>query len=396
LEITAEQIYWALGGAVVGYLLSLQIEQLRARHYAKLRAREREEGEKALLASKRELLEANHKLHEQSEVFLKLPEIIDEMFRVSSRRAVSPPLLKLVEALFHPEQVAIFVARPAQRKLALIEGVGLPASLSTGSEVEYGQGRVGVVAEHRAAMDETDFKGKRPAGDPPGLRADAVAAVATGEVVYGVITMGGVRMRRGMEKKLLAMAAGLASVAGTHAELKAETGGSTTRDGMTGLLNRRALEEKLDAEVARAEKEKGRLSVLMLDVDDFRHYNQTNGHQQGDDVLRRLAALLKSSVRADDIVARFGGEEMVVVFPGADKETALRLSDQLRVAVEEFPFAFRGLQPHGKVSVSGGVASYPDDAKGGRELVRAADQAMLEAKRAGRNRVLPAEPSYLS
>jgi diguanylate cyclase (GGDEF)-like protein len=396
LEIGREQIMWALGGSAVGYLLSLQIEQMRARMLKKQRDREREESDKALSAARREVLDGNHKLQEQSEAFSKLPEIIDEMFRVASRRAVSPALLKLVEALFRPEQIAIFVARPAQRKLVLVDGSGLPASLTPGTEVEYGHGRVGIVAEHRATMDETDFKGKRPAGDPPGLRADALAAIASGELVYGIVSVGGIRMRRGMEKKLLSMAASLANVAGAHAEMRAESESASSRDGMTTLLNRRALEEKLEAEVARAEKEKGRLSVLLVDVDDFRHYNQTNGHQQGDDLLRRLAALLKSSVRSDDVVARFGGEEMVVVFPGADKETAVRLSEQLRAAVEEFPFAFRGLQPQGKVTISGGVASYPDDARGARELVRCADQAMLEAKQGGRNRVLPAQPTYLS
>jgi diguanylate cyclase (GGDEF)-like protein len=396
LDIGREQILWALGGSVVGYLLSLQIEQVRARMLARLRDREREEADKALNAARREVLDGNHKLQEHSEVFQKLPEIIDEMFRVASRRAVGPALLKLVDALFRPEQIAIFVARPAQRRLVLVDGNGLPASLAPGTEVEYGHGRVGIVAEHRAAMDESDFKGKRPAGDPPGLRADALAAIASGELVYGIVTVGGVRMRRGLEKKLLSMAAGLANVAGAHAEMRAESESASSRDGMTGLLNRRALEDRLDAEVAKVEKQKGRLSVLMLDVDDFRHYNQTNGHQQGDDLLRRLAALLKSSVRSDDVVARFGGEEMVVVFPGADKDTAVRLSEQLRAAVEEFPFAFRGLQPQGKVTISGGVASYPDDARGGRELVRCADQAMVEAKQGGRNRVLPAQPTYLA
>jgi PleD family two-component response regulator len=150
------------------------------------------------------------------------------------------------------------------------------------------------------------------------------------------------------------MASGLAAAAVQHADRRTAADEATSVDGMTGLLNRRALEQRLDGELLRAERDGEKVSVLMVDLDDFRHYNQTNGHQQGDELLRRLSGVLKTAVRADDLVARFGGEEFVVVFPGAE------------------------------------------DSRSGRDLLRGADQAMLEAKREGRNRVLPAEPNYLT
>ena len=123
---------------------------------------------------------------------------------------------------------------------------------------------------------------------------------------------------------------------------------------------------------------------MILDIDHFKHYNDTNGHLEGDDVLKRIGAILKSAVRDDtDVVVRYGGEEFVILFPGATKAVASRQAETIRRAVETHPFKHAARQPLGAVTISGGVASFPEDARNSVALLRAADQALYEAKAAG-------------
>jgi diguanylate cyclase (GGDEF)-like protein len=227
------------------------------------------------------------------------------------------------------------------------------------------------------------------------VRVDAAAPILDGRELLGVLSVGGVRARKGHEKKLLALVAELATVAFTHSTRLRAAEAAESLDGLTGVHNKRHLQEQLQRELDACARDSRELSVLFLDVDHFEHYNRTNGHLAGDDVLRRLAQILKGSVRDTDLVARVGGEEFVIVYVGAGKDVALRLAESVRQSVQAFPFAERGHQPLGAVTISGGVATFPADSKKGETLLRCADHALYEAKAAGRNRVLPAEPNFL-
>lgn len=158
-------------------------------------------------------------------------------------------------------------------------------------------------------------------------------------------------------------------------------------DGLTGLFNRRRFEEVLDLEVRRAQRMGTSLSLLMMDVDHFKIYNDTHGHPAGDEVLRTLARLVRERVRATDIACRYGGEEFVVILPGTSRTDALILANDLRLIVEAHPFEHEEAQPEGRLTISIGVATYPADATDEVALVRAADQALYRAKQNGRNRV---------
>ena len=162
------------------------------------------------------------------------------------------------------------------------------------------------------------------------------------------------------------------------------------KDGLTDVYNKRYLKQWLGDEILRAGQDGSPLSLLILDIDHFKHYNDRNGHLEGDEVLKQVGQLLKRSIREDDVAARYGGEEFVVVYPGAPKAVALRLAEDLRKAVEEYPFAHAAGQPLGRVSISGGVASFPEDSRDSIDLIRSADQALYEAKAAGRNCVVMA------
>ncbi len=163
----------------------------------------------------------------------------------------------------------------------------------------------------------------------------------------------------------------------------------TTLDGLTGVANRRRFEEILDVEWRRALRADQPLALVMIDIDHFKRYNDTQGHQRGDDCLKRVAAALAASLhRAGDLVARYGGEEFVVVLPGADEERAAAHAEVLRLGIEELAIPHPWSSAHGVVTVSLGVAATRPAAGGAAAaLLEAADRALYAAKAGGRNRV---------
>jgi diguanylate cyclase (GGDEF)-like protein len=161
-------------------------------------------------------------------------------------------------------------------------------------------------------------------------------------------------------------------------------------DPLTGLYNRRYLESVLDRECRRAVRGRRPLSLLMLDVDNFKRFNDTWGHDGGDVVLRQLSALLRSHFRGDDIACRYGGEEFLVVLPDAAAEHALARAEELRLGMHQLVAEHRR-QRLGAITVSIGLASLPDHGVTPEELVSAADRALYQAKRAGRDRTVTAQ-----
>lgn len=159
-------------------------------------------------------------------------------------------------------------------------------------------------------------------------------------------------------------------------------------DGLTGLLNHRRSHEILRQEIKRAKRYQRPLSILMLDVDSFKSFNDTFGHPQGDVLLCSIAKILKSSVRNVDFVGRYGGEEFVVILPETIRSDAFILAERIREAIASEPFSAGGQVIYKTVSI--GVASFPDDAVEPTELVQMADEALYRAKRAGKNCVLVA------
>lgn len=158
-------------------------------------------------------------------------------------------------------------------------------------------------------------------------------------------------------------------------------------DELTGLFNRRKFDEALNIEVERAIRYKRHLSLLMLDIDHFKNYNDRNGHLKGDKLLKEIAYLIMIQLRSSDYGFRYGGEEFAILLPETGKEGGLEVAERIRKSVEESGFERSEDQPLGKVSVSIGVAGCPEDAINSRALINMADMALYEAKNSGRNRI---------
>src|SRR5689334_16313186 len=157
-------------------------------------------------------------------------------------------------------------------------------------------------------------------------------------------------------------------------------------DGLTGLHNRRYLEESLGREESRARRSGRSLGVMMIDIDDFKRFNDTLGHSAGDAVLRAIGEYLMMAARGEDIVCRYGGEEFVVVMSQAPHGTVLHRAEKLRQGVQELGIEYEG-RLVGPITISVGVGIFPDHANSVEAVLRVADAAMYKAKQAGRNRV---------
>lgn len=157
-------------------------------------------------------------------------------------------------------------------------------------------------------------------------------------------------------------------------------------DSLTGLYNRKHLMETLENEVARSKRHKHDFSVLVIDIDHFKEYNDTYGHLAGDEVLSRLATVFKESVRSCDYVARYGGEEFILVLPEIGPEDGVKAAERIRKKVAKESFAGDGETI--QVTVSVGVASYPKDGDDSQSIIRHADTALYKSKESGRNRVV--------
>jgi diguanylate cyclase (GGDEF)-like protein len=177
----------------------------------------------------------------------------------------------------------------------------------------------------------------------------------------------------------------------TNIELREKLENMALRDGLTGLYNRRFLDEVLEHSLAKLKRESKHAGLLLLDVDHFKRFNDTHGHQAGDEALRRVGATLTGSVRASDVVCRYGGEEFLVFLPECEHAEAMAKAEAIRVAIAQTALSV-GNQPIPPVTASIGLAMFPEAGTTRGQLIQMADRALYRAKGAGRNRVMVAEP----
>lgn len=170
-------------------------------------------------------------------------------------------------------------------------------------------------------------------------------------------------------------------------ELLKKTRDLSIRDGLTGLYNQTHFFQMLEDHINKAKRYNEVFSVLLFDIDNFKNYNDNNGHINGSGVIKRIGSIVSDTFRTFDISARFGGDEYVVFLPNTDKIGSFLAGDRLRERIEKSKFPGMEKQPKGKVTVSMGIASFPEDAQTREEVLDKADKALYYSKEHGRNKV---------
>jgi len=169
--------------------------------------------------------------------------------------------------------------------------------------------------------------------------------------------------------------------------LQVELSEQAIRDPLTGLFNRRYLKDTLEREIARAKRENLPIGIMIMDIDEFKNVNDLYGHNAGDKMLQEMGELLKTNIRTEDIVCRYGGEEFVIVMPGASLGVAYERAELIRQKFEQMWVPYEGELLHATISL--GVAAFPIHGTDGEDALIRADRALYQAKQAGRNRVIP-------
>jgi diguanylate cyclase (GGDEF)-like protein len=348
--------------------------------------------------------------------FLKdYPRLARDLYAGLSERQIPAVLLGIVQRSLDPQQAAVLVLRSDAktekgRPPRFVVAATYPetSAVKHNAEAAVDAGEIGFAAETQRVLNRQDLEADTATGlikPGPALagmpQPDLIAPLVFDQNTLGVILVQ--KPRKAGDPK-----AALGLVAQTGAQVL-HTAAQVTRmkttaelDGLTRVFNKKHMDQQLNDLVYRAacaaydQRTAGQpspaqaLSVFLFDIDNFKNYNDTNGHLAGDRLLAELAALVLESVRKDDVFGRFGGEEFLLVMPHTSALQALAAAEKVRrlLAGHAFPFADR--QPLGCLSVSGGVASYPTHGLDAAALLSAADAALYEAKRQGRNRVLPA------
>ena len=313
-------------------------------------------------------------------------------------------MFDLAESLFEPQQMLLFLVRApgdekaAEHELYLGDQRGLADVPPAATRIRIGDGKIGWVAENKVEMAGEDWlnlsrtDGRNLADNHPAFRLSLLGPLvhrgSSQDYLIGVLAIGEPAIRPKDEKLVLQMITNLGAIAYRNVRNVRALKEQANHDGLTGLLNRRHFMVEIGKLMFAAGRRAQSLAVFMFDIDHFKRYNDSNGHQAGDEILRGVGEVLQANLRPQDLACRYGGEEFIVAMPLTDAEQAGQAAERIREAIASFPFANRETQPGGVLSISGGVAVFPVDGQNSTDLIRNADQALYKAKSAGRNRVL--------
>lgn len=276
----------------------------------------------------------------------------------------------------------------AEDRLVAVETAGTDAALHRGTQTAFSDGVVGYAASKQRSVLVADLH--KDAREPEQRRSPAARSCMVVPIVSDGQTVGCVQLVAAVtnyysaeQLGLMARLMSLAAVGVRNAILHSRTLAMADIDAPTGLLTARAYHERLESEFRKAQAARRSLSLLIVDVDNFKRINDTYGHPAGDELLRRVGAMIRHHARRNDVCCRYGGDEFVVVMPETIKSDAAVVAGRICSAIERETFVFDGHDMQTTVSI--GAASYPQDVTTKQSLIKAADTALYKAKHDGRN-----------
>ncbi|MBI5559999.1 MAG: diguanylate cyclase [Deltaproteobacteria bacterium] len=333
---------------------------------------------------------------EGSRVFDTMERIFNSILTVSGEEEFYDKVLSESTALVGAEQGSIMVLDKASASLVVKAAKGAKKKVIENIRVKVGQGIAGSIAEKGSPLFVTDIEAEMPSRkNRPGYKTRSFMAIPLkmGSKVIGVLNItdkitGEVFSKEDLRFLLfLSNYASIVIERDTCQNLNEELRVLSVTDSLTGILNRRYFQEKLIEEVERAKRYNEYFTLFMIDIDDFKVFNDRYGHLAGDEMLKSVANAIKGAIRSIDAVARYGGEEFTVILPYTRKKDAFIIAERVRKGVEQVKLPPESFSASERVTISIGVAEFPQDARNVEELVFNADRTMYFAKTMGKNRV---------
>lgn len=335
------------------------------------------------------------KEEELSTLFVFLPDLISKLSSYNERRDIFDITIKWIERLLKPDRAYIFLEKQGEWVPAVKRDHRNPTEDPRCKKTE---GILGAASELKVIVEKGNLgmlsveKREAILKDPLSyLEIQVCAPIEYNDEVYGVIALSGIPRYSPQKKVLVNMVSDLVASSLVNSMLFSRFKHMASRDPLTNLVNKRGFEKAMLDAVLKASRERKEFSVFIFDIDFFKNYNDKNGHQAGDEALRLTANLLKENFRSGDIKARYGGEEFIVLMNNTSKQQAYELAERFRQKIQQFPYPYEKNQPGGKLTVSGGIATFPNDGGNIKEVVEKADEALYVAKDGGRNKVMVAQ-----
>ena len=299
--------------------------------------------------------------------------------------------------LLQAERASLLVLDENENELVMKAGVGLPIEVSQASRIRLGEGVAGGVVESGKPLvvENIESVGLRPAPLDRRYKTKSFISypIAIGGRTIGVLNVtdkSGGGKYDDIDLSLVEIIGPQIALALERAEWQErakEFQLMSITDPLTGLLNRRYLEERLNEELNRSKRYGHPMSFLMIDIDDFKHYNDLNGHQAGDQALQMTAHCLKAALRSADVACRYGGEEFGILLPQTPLHEAGVIAERMRQKVSSTDYPQGKLQPLGRVTISIGVSTFGKHVDDPDRVIAAADRALYNAKSRGKNQI---------
>jgi diguanylate cyclase (GGDEF)-like protein len=340
---------------------------------------------------------SQEELARKKEIAESIPGIVRRLTENLPESAIPPIVVRFSKEFFHASRVGYFVRQEETGGYTLRDGAGFPPDLMGRIRLPAEEGILGTAVRKKMVASREDLA---PVETKPGVRSseharmelDFVAPITVNSTTRGVLVLGGCGVDIAYERQNVAMVADLFGAALQNAITGKLLESSASLDDLTGLFSRRHFTLWFETEIRRARNYLTPLSIFLFDIDHFKKVNDTYGHHAGDLVLRKVAEVARKNTRSSDLVSRYGGEEFTVVMTSANKQQALSYGNMLRETVAATETRIPGLEKPLRVTISGGVATFPGDGETTTDLLNAADQALYRAKGDGRNKVFPANP----
>ena len=328
---------------------------------------------------------------------LNVPTVVQRLHATLKFDEIISSITGLVSTIIATDKVELYIFDPENELLKKVPSRGQAPE----EQISYalGEGLVGMAAQDRMVrrrehLDKRYIVRKDDHHDNSPLWM--AVPINFKERLLGAIGIGQVKDPIGNESNLIKMIADIAGVVLLNHFLLGEAKQRANTDSLTGLYNRNYFFHMAQNFVEKSISDGSPISIFLFDIDNFKHYNDTNGHDEGDSLLKELSLLVREVTRKNSIIVRYGGEEFIIMLPGISKEDAFVYAERLRENVANHPFPHREKQPLGCISISGGIASFPTDGDSIPKVINLVDKALYQAKSEGRNRIVMYKPFLFS
>jgi diguanylate cyclase (GGDEF)-like protein len=364
-----------------------EVERTRRKQRQVVRLSQKLKKTVAELARKREIAE-------------QIPLITRKLTEKLPKDAFPSIAIRSAKEFFHAKQAGYFVPIEGSSDYTLEVGVGFSPDWQGKVRISSDEGILGMAIQKKvvvAKIDPLSSSGRRssqPSLEQYGVEPDFVAPVFGVSGIVGVLVIAGSPFSLDEERKYVSMLVDILSTTLQNATLVNTGTSSISLDPLTGVSNRVFFLQRFESEIRRTENYRQPLALLMFDIDKFKNINDSFGHSAGDVALKKLAEIVQKNTRSSDLVGRYGGDEfmvLMVLMASPNKDSVLTYANHLREIIASTGIMVPMKDTPIHLTISGGLAMCPADGQSTTELLRAADNALYEAKRKGGNRILPVQ-----